>query len=342
METNKHWSRTFVYAAAHMVVDFACVFLMFRSAASTPDWHLCVLLYNFCAFALQMPLGVLADRWNHNAAFAALGCALVAVAYALFRFPVAAAVAVGVGNGMFHVGGGLDMLNISRQKSSALGVFVSPGAFGVYFGTLLGRGGILPTAPVLLTVLVAMTLILVLWRIKSEAYPPNAPFSVTVPSKRLLTPALVLFVVVCLRSYMGLALTFPWKGVGSWGLVLVCAVVAGKTAGGFLADRFGAQATACASLTLCTALLLLSHIPAAGVLAMLLFNMTMPITLWAMARIFPGAKGFGFGLLTFALFLGYLPVHFGIGTGLVGVWPAILAIASLALLWLGLRGQKHE
>jgi hypothetical protein len=49
-----------IYAAAHGIVDFACVFLMFRVASLSTDWYLCVLLYNFCAFALQMPLGALA------------------------------------------------------------------------------------------------------------------------------------------------------------------------------------------------------------------------------------------------------------------------------------------
>ena len=39
-------------------------------------------------------------------------------------------------------------------------------------------------------------------------------------------------------------------------------------------------------------------IPVCGTLAVFLFNMTMPITLWAAARLLPGAKGFAFGLLT--------------------------------------------
>ena len=40
--------------------------------------------------------------------------------------------------------------------------------------------------------------------------------------------------------------------------------------------------------------------------------MTMPITLWAAARLMPGGKGFAFGLLTFALFLGYIPTALGL------------------------------
>ena len=68
--------------------------------------------------------------------------------------------------------------------------------------------------------------------------------------------------------------------------------------------------------------------------------MTMPVTLWAAARTLPGAKGFTFGLLTFALFLGFLPSFLG--------WPSLLtgpasyagaALASLLLLWRPLRRE---
>ena len=33
-------------------------------------------------------------------------------------------------------------------------------------------------------------------------------------------------------------MAFPWKSIGQWALINTCAVVFGKTAGGFLADRF--------------------------------------------------------------------------------------------------------
>jgi FSR family fosmidomycin resistance protein-like MFS transporter len=72
---------------------------------------------------------------------------------------------------------------------------------------------------------------------------------------------------------------------------------------------------------------------------MFLFNMTMPVTLWATAKIFPGAKGFAFGLLTFGLFLGFLPVYLGIEINAPRLF-ALFAAVSLALLWLGLRRLK--
>ena len=71
---------------------------------------------------------------------------------------------------------------------------------------------------------------------------------------------------------------------------------------------------------------------------MFLFNMTMPVTLWAAAKLLPGGRGFAFGMLTFALFLGFLPAYLGRPV-LIQNEPghALGALASLALLAPGLR-----
>ena len=127
------------YALAHFLVDFACAFLIFRAFRDSEDLYICFLVYNFCAFALQMQLGLLADQLNKNALCAALGCVLVALSYGVTFIPVAAVVIAGAGNGLFHIGGGIDVLNASHGKAGPLGVFVSPGALGVFIGKLLGK-----------------------------------------------------------------------------------------------------------------------------------------------------------------------------------------------------------
>jgi carbon starvation protein CstA len=63
--------------------------------------------------------------------------------------------------------------------------------------------------------------------------------------------------------------------------------------------------------------------------------MTMPITLWAMARVFRGAKGFAFGLLCFGLFIGTLPAFLMYPSRLENVPNAVFTVAaavSLAVL----------
>jgi len=347
---------------------------MSRSIVHTPDWYLCVLIYNFCAFAMQMPIGIVADILNRNALIAGAGCVLAALAYGVAGVPLASAVVAGIGNGMFHIGGGIDILNISREKSGALGVFVSPGALGIYLGTILGRGEALPILPVILVLSGAAGLILVTRRVYGEMYAANAAFSPEIfygtsnytsqctsirasnkgsqgimagnppgnppgnprrAARGALIAVICLFAVVCLRSYIGLGLNFPWKGAGNWGIALVFAAVFGKTGGGFISDGFGAMKTAGVALGAAAVLLLFPGVPVAGVVAVLLINISMPVTLWYMAGAFPGAKGFSFGLLTFGLFLGFLPVYFGAASP-PWLFPATAAV-SFALLVFALK-----
>jgi FSR family fosmidomycin resistance protein-like MFS transporter len=182
-------------------------------------------------------------------------------------------------------------------------------------------------------------LILIFFKGQKGTYPKNAAFSLEgIGSQGIIIAVACLFFVVCLRSYVGLTLDFSWKSLGFWGTALICAVVFGKTIGGFIADRFGIIKTSLISLGIAAPLFLFPQIPLAGVTALFLFNMTMPITLWAMAKIMPGAKGFAFGLLTFGLFLGFLPTYLGISIPADIYWQfALLAAISLALLLLGLR-----
>ena len=311
-----------LYSLAHLWVDLSCALLVFRTMAGDGNFVLCLLLYNFCAFALQMPLGLLADRLNRNGLTAAAGCALTALAY----LPLPA------GNALFHLGGGIDVLNAGEKRAAALGVFISPGALGLFIGTLWGRRA----APALWlgpAGLLALGGAILFFRRGPSG---NSPLELT--PKGGYGPLLPLFLVVVLRSYMGMNQTFSWKS--QWALALTLALALGKTAGGFAMDRLGPKRASAWSLGLAAALYLACGMPLPGILAVFLFNMTMPVTLWAVARVMPGAKGFTFGLLTFGLFLGWLPSWLGWPNLLTG--PAAYAgvsLLSLALLWLPLRGE---
>ena len=320
-----------LYSIAHFWVDLSCAFLAFRFLSGSPDFLLCLLLYNFCAFALQMPLGIWADGLNRNGLLAAAGCGLTAAAF-LAPPALPAAVVAGVGNALFHLGGGIDVLNAGERKAAALGVFVSPGAVGLYVGTLWGGGeqvsALVPPAGLLI---LAGSILLLCRRTMGSLRSGNAPVEAE-PAGGSWLPLVPLFLVVALRSWMGLGQSFPWKA--QWGLPLVLALALGKAAGGFLMDAVGPRRAAGWSLGLAVALYLLSGAPLPGLLAVFLFNMTMPMTLWAAAQLLPGAKGFGFGLLTFALFVGYLPVYLGWPAVFGNVWACAAAAAlSLALLW---------
>lgn len=325
-------SRLALYGLAHFWVDLSCAALLLGTLSGEGDFQRQLLVYNFCAFALQMPLGVLADWWGRPAALGAAGCVLTAAAY-LVPLPLRA-VTAGAGNALFHLGGGVEAL--SSERAGDLGVFVSPGALGIFLGTLWGKGAA-PGLRVLPLGLLVLAFALV-WRAGDALSAPPEAEEAAPARWGALVP---LFLVVVLRSYMGMNQAFPWKA--DWAPALAAALVLGKAAGGFAMDALGPRKASAASLGLAAALYPASALPLPGVLAVFLFNMTMPVTLWAAAQAMPGAKGFTFGLLTFALFLGFLPSFLGWPSLLAGPWAyAAAALVSLALLWgpLGRRAAR--
>lgn len=315
--------------ASHFLVDFACAFLLFRTLYGAERWTELLIVYNFFAFAVQMPLGVAADHWKKDGVLASAGALVVAAAYGVPAHPLLTAVLAGLGNAAFHVGGGLETLSLSGKQAGLLGLFVSPGAVGLFLGTALGKGTAAPLwlPPVLLAVAAAG-----LYAFRCPRADSGGEHTFRTGD---LLPLCLLLAVVVLRSYVGMSLAFPWKGEGAWGFILVLALAGGKALGGCLADRTGMLRTAACSLLLSAGLFLLAELPVCGTLAVLLFNITMPLTLWAAAVLLPRMGGLAFGLLTFGLFLGFLPVAFG-APALSGREAALLAAASLLLLLPGL------
>lgn len=321
---------------AHLLVDLCCAALLLGSLTASVSWWSVLLLYNGCAFALQMPLGAIADRLNKNLPFAAAGCLLVGVSFFLTGMPVLAACIAGVGNGAFHVGGGLEVLNQNREKAAPLGIFVSPGAIGLCLGGMMS--GFLtarPYLPLLMLALVALGLLL--FKQSKNFASRNALPSLSLP-KGGFVPLLCLFLVVILRSFLGAAGAFSVSALSLPALVPVLFVAGGKAAGGFVLDKAGPRVLSFASLG-AASLLVLWQNPWGLLLGVFLFNMTMPLTLFYAAKLLKGAKGFAFGLLTCGLYLGILPKLLSLPTPASPGFYFCLTALSLLLLLPGLRAK---
>lgn len=333
-----------VLSVSHAAVDFCCAALFFGMDRGENAW-LCMVFYNACAFLMQLPLGFFADRLNRNLPFASIGCLLVAAACLLRANPLLAVIVAGLGNGAFHVGGGIEVLNDSGDKAGPLGVFVSPGAIGLFLGRVYAdffAAHILLLPALMLLCGAAMVLI---GHAERRCASENADFSLALPKSG--APLLVLlFLVVVLRSFMGTTAAFSTGTLLNGlhptlkGLIPVLCLAGGKAAGGFVADRLKPIPTAIASLGLCALLLFFPLHPAFALIALFLFNMSMPITLFGSARLLKGAKGGAFGLLTAALFLGTVPVFLGISLPALPWLHGVFAVVSLVLLVIGLRNPR--
>lgn len=345
MPTKRQGRLLALYAGGHFLVDLACAYLVLSLPEMGGDRLLAIILYNFCAFAVQMPVGLIADRLDRNGALAAAGLGLCTVAFLCHAAPLLCAVVAGLGNCLYHVGGGVEVLHASDDRQWMLGVFVSPGAVGLFIGTLMaGYDGLL--IPGGLAIL-ALSAAVVFGLHRTYALPRpsgNGDASLRPVGRVPVVAGMCLFLVVILRSYVGVTLHTPWKTEGLLPILAVLGLALGKAAGGCLADRFGAMRTAVVSLGLCAGLFLFSENAVCGLLAIFLFNMTMPLTLFAMAKLFPGAQGFAFGTLTFALFLGCVPQFLSLPVPFAGtVWfHAVEAVVSLGLLVVGLVAARPK
>lgn len=136
----------FVYGTTHAVVDGICAAVIFsilkNQIVSVTEFISLVILYNALAFGLQAIFGLATDYFKSPRAAAFLGCILTGISAMTFlSFPVMAIIFAGLGNALFHIGGGSISLNLTPKRAVAPGIYVAPGALGLFVGTMLGKSG---------------------------------------------------------------------------------------------------------------------------------------------------------------------------------------------------------
>ena len=327
------------YTFSHYAVDFVCFWILFgyfsSSASSSEEIAPGFILYNFIAFGLQMIIGAYCDD-NRKLPSAAIGCAVVFVAVPVSAVsPWAAVIITALGNAFFHVGGGIDSLVNSGGKLSRGGVFVSAGAIGVVLGTLEGtKTGFSDFNPVQLIKPAAMMLIcaaLCYIAHKKCRIEGDIKIKGTANGKAAAVAVITLALVsVLIRSFGGTVIPMEWKTGPQIGLWAGYAAFFGKFIGGFAADIFGAKRTGVITLLLSLPLLIFGKdIMIISLIGVVLFNMTMPITLGIIAEKMPKNPGIAFGLTTAALLLGAVPSFFvSLGGNIALLIPAVLISAA--------------
>lgn len=340
------------WGGAHLAVDAASVAVALRASShetlsAVGAWGV-VVAYNVLAFAGQAPLGMLADRWRCPRPAAVLGCALVACAVPTATLgPILAVCLAGLGNALFHVGGGAISLSLTPGRATGPGLFVAPGALGVAIGVLVGKNAALATWPFLAVLAGAMATLLVL-------KPPPIDYRrrrVTNLRGGFGLVVALLCAAVAIRSIMGAVVVGPWKPDMTVVVFLALAAVAGKASGGILADRLGWLRVATTAMLVAVPFVVLGMNTAPLAIAgMVLLQIPMSITVAAIARLFPGAPAFSFGLASLVLVIGAIQVatvpltvfgHPWIGGGLLLTSTAALFAGLHLLLSAPWAGQER-
>lgn len=325
-----------VYTFSHFAVDYCCFRILFGAFSSGAEDSLEIaagfITYNFIAFGLQMFIGAFCDEKRDFPA-GAVGCALVFAALMISGISGWAALLVtALGNAFFHVGGGIDSLVNSGGKLSRSGVFVSAGAIGVVLGTLHGSR---TDSVVFPAIMAAVCMVLCFAAHKKCGTEGETEFRNIASAKSAVGIVLTLALIsVVIRSFGGTVIPMEWKTTAELALVSGFASFLGKFLGGFAADRFGARTTGVATLLISLPFLAFGKgIMIISVIGIILFNMTMPITLGICAEKLPENPGLAFGLTTAALLIGAVPSFFVVLGGNIAVLIPAVVISAVCIFF---------
>jgi MFS transporter, FSR family, fosmidomycin resistance protein len=342
-----------LFGIAHAVVDAATVTAVLRTSHArslSPEAGFAVVVgYDLFAFGSQVILGWLTDRYTtpKYAILVGLGLTLLSLGLYPMNAPLTVACA-GIGNALFHLGAGATVLRGGLERAAPAGVFVAPGALGLAFGMAYGArpkpGPIWPLVVLVTIALVAVTFYRGLSVSKSPKFDRIAPAPCSWNGPAQLAIGLLLLSIV-VRSLVGFSAARGYARTELLVLGIPLCAFFGKLLGGIVADRLGWLETSGAALLLSIPLIALAPAVPWLLCGLLLFQMTMPVTLTAVARLLPDRLATAFGWTCLALIVGALPTMFPAGSplctrSLLGVWIAVGVVS----LYAGLRilGIPHR
>ncbi len=292
----------------HAVVDASTIMTIFTTRPfhhlKPYDIALIVLGYDLIAFYGQVPFGFLMDKLRRCRETAALGLVFCLFGIlCLYINPIAAMIFAGIGNALYHVGGGAISLNVQPGRATPPGIFVAPGALGLAVGSYMGKGGFGITWPFLIAL--AISLVVTLF-----VKVPDIPYESPPPRPKVRRPILLvvlLLLSVFFRSLVGRAGGYELPKMTDVAFAGASAAFAGKAIGGVLADRLGWIEVSVGALLISAPLIAFGgNASTTVIIGLFIFQITMPVTLVAVWSLMPGRPGLAFGLNCLAYIAGFL------------------------------------
>lgn len=294
------------YAICHFIVDFLCALFIVNllgNLNNAYNYWIAILLYNFFAFAFQVPLGTIIDKLKIKNYIGICGITLISGVYLLcFENILLSSIVLGIGNALFHLEGGINIYKISEKKSALNGIFVSSGALGIFLGMNLRLT--IMWLPFFLIIL-AIIMLFIVSEFVFENYKVEKQKKYN--KKDVICIIMLIGISIIVRSIVGTSLLYTWKVTFMQGLIFTIGIVLGKFLGGIIADKFGFDKIINISFIVSGITLLLGYnYSAFGYLGILLFNLPMAITLTMLENVLENKIGLAVGLNTMFLFIGFL------------------------------------
>lgn len=337
----------YLYFYIHLIVEIVCFYFLSSIIHSSIIW-LIPFIYDGLAFVPQALFGKLNDIF-YKINFGIIGVLLLFLGIFLYGFTncniFIELIIISIGNALLHVRGAEVTLKNSGGKLSCSALFVSGGSFGVVIGKILGSIST-PKWVILILILTMIPFIILADTYhysKEKANLVNFDYD-----NKKLNPYLVVFLsvfVVIVRGFMGYGIPTSWNKTITQLVVFYFTMGLGKALGGILVDNIGIKktifiSTICAIPFLCFG----DKYMFISLIGVMLFSMTMAITLGILTSVLNKSPGLAFGLTTISLFLGTVPIFFVKLSPIANILFIIIfsILSFLILLKITKKGDYHD
>lgn len=336
----------YMYFYVHLCTEVACFYALNTVTGNPYILWLSPFVYDCLAFVLQAPIGYFCDKFKKFkpgmlGAVLLLAGLLLKLVITKGYIPI---IVISLGNAFVHVAGAKSTLGVSEGKLSHSAIFVAGGSFGVVMGKIFAKMHI----PLWTIILVTVSMIpYIIFVDKIKLSDNLKEFNFANPKRKPMTVIFVAVLIVIIRGYMGYAVPTSWNKTTLQTVLLFSFMGVGKAMGGILSDAIGIRKTLTISMLLGSCFLLFgdSHM-IVSLVGVMMFSMTMPITLGLLVSKLKRCSGLAFGLTTIGLWLGTMPIFF---FRIVGLWPNlwVIIIATIvgyvpAMMISGKEAKEHD
>lgn len=333
-----------LYFIIHFIIEITSFYIVSSYIDTNLVWIL-ALMYDFFAFVPQGMFGYLKDK-GIKTNFTIIGMILSTLSLILLYFNLNAILVIlvlSIGNCMIHIQGAETTLRTSNGQMAPSAIFVSGGSFGVITGKILAMYNVPIPFVIIINLLMLIPIAICnkyVYLIDDKNLEKYNFSNKNINSKVIIT--LAVFVVI-VRAYMGYGIPTTWNKTLIQTILLYCSMGIGKAMGGILIDSIGIKKTALLSTIGSLPFLLFgNNVMAISLIGIMMFSMTMAVTLGLIVSEIKKYPGVAFGFTTVGLFLGSLPVFvFKINSILINcLMVTILTVASIIVLSIICRKEK--
>lgn len=333
-----------LYFIIHFIIEITSFYIVSSYIDTNLVW-IHALMYDFFAFVPQGIFGYLKDK-GIKTNFTIIGMILSTLSLILLYFNLNAILVIlvlSIGNCMIHIQGAETTLRTSNGQMAPSAIFVSGGSFGVITGKILAMYNVPIPFVIIINLLMLIPIAICnkyVYLIDDKNLEKYNFSNKNINSKVIIT--LAVFVVI-VRAYMGYGIPTTWNKTLIQTILLYCSMGIGKAMGGILIDSIGIKKTALLSTIGSLPFLLFgNNVMAISLIGIMMFSMTMAVTLGLIVSEIKKYPGVAFGFTTVGLFLGSLPVFvFRINSILINcLMVTILTVASVIVLSIICRKEK--